>query len=205
MPRQSVCDVVISDRTGYSCSVTQIDLGGGAELRLLGEADADSLFALTDENRAYLRQWLPWLDGTRSVDDTRAFLEEIQKAQAAGRAEHYGLWQEGRLVGTIGIGISDRKPGSAEIGYWLSEGEQGHGLMTRATRALVDYAFDRLGLTRLEIHCALGNERSRAIPERLGFRQEQVLERAEWLYDHFVDLAVYVMDVQSWRWTAGSA
>lgn len=179
--------------------MTQIILGGGAELRPLGEADADSLFTLTDENRAYLRRWLPWLDGTRSVDDTRAFLREIEKARAAGRAEHFGLWQNGRLVGTIGIGISDRKPGTAEIGYWLSAEAQGRGLMTHAARVLVDYAFDRLGLTRIEIHCAVENERSRAIPERLGFHQEGVLERAEWLYDHFVDLAVYVMHVESWH------
>jgi ribosomal-protein-serine acetyltransferase len=51
---------------------------------------------------------------------------------------------------------------------------------------------------RLEIRCATHNHTTRAIPERLGFRQEGIARRAEWLYDHFVDLVVYSMLAVEW-------
>ena len=71
--------------------------------------------------------------------------------------------------------------------------------MTRACRALVTHAFRELGLHRVEIRAAPGNRRSRAIPERLGFRQEGILRDAEWPYDHYVDLVVYAMLADEWE------
>ena len=48
------------------------------------------------------------------------------------------------------------------------------------------------------IHCAVGNRRSRAIPERLGFTQEGIARDAEWLYDHYVDLVTYSLLAPEW-------
>ena len=52
----------------------RIEVGDDLEMRLLEESDAERLFALTDENRAYLRRWLPWLDDTTTVAHTQAFI-----------------------------------------------------------------------------------------------------------------------------------
>ena len=43
-------------------------------LRQLTADDTKELFSVIDANRAYLRRWLPWLDRTRSVEDTRQFI-----------------------------------------------------------------------------------------------------------------------------------
>ena len=48
-----------------------------------------------------------------------------------------------------------------------------------------------MGLHRVEIRCAIDNHRSRAVPHRLGFRLEGQMREAEWLYNHWVDHAVY--------------
>lgn len=71
--------------------------------------------------------------------------------------------------------------------------------MTKACKACIDYAFNELKLHRLEIRCAVENERSRAIPERLGFTNEGTIREAEWLYDHFVDHVVYGMLEREWK------
>ena len=63
--------------------------------------------------------------------------------------------------------------------------------MTRGCRALIAHGFTELDLHRVEIRCAVDNLKSRAIPERLGFRREGQLREVEWLYDHFVDHVVY--------------
>jgi RimJ/RimL family protein N-acetyltransferase len=81
---------------------------------------------------------------------------------------------------------------------WLSADEQGRGTMTEAVRALVDHAFGPWNLHRVEIGAAVGNARSRAIPERLGFRPEGVRRRAERVGDRFLDLVVYAMLAADW-------
>jgi len=166
-------------------------LGDDAELRLLEEPHAYALYQLTDTNRSYLRQWLPWVDETNSVDDTRRFIRIATQQFASNQGYECGLWWHGELVGTIGNHRIDWRNGATSIGYWIGEAYQGHGLMTRAARALIAHAFDTLHLQRVEIRVATGNRRSRAIPERLGFREEGILRQVEWLYDHYVDHVVY--------------
>ena len=50
-----------------------------------------------------------------------------------------------------------------------------------------------MGLYRIEIRCAVQNEKSRAIPEKLHFTNEGTIRDGEWLYDKFVDLVIYGM------------
>ena len=50
-----------------------------------------------------------------------------------------------------------------------------------------------LQLNRIEIRAAIGNVKSQAIPEKLGFAKEGCVREAEWLYDHYVDHIIYGM------------
>jgi len=179
--------------------VRERTLGDGAALRLLEERDAAPLYALIDANRAYLRQWLPWVDKEQSPNTTRAFLRAAQQQFADKRGGQYGIWQHGQLAGVVGQHPIDWANRACALGYWLGAAYQGRGLVTRACRALVSHAVRDLGLHRVEIRAATGNHRSRAIAERLGFRQEGVLRDAEWLYDHYVDLVVYAMLAPEWQ------
>jgi ribosomal-protein-serine acetyltransferase len=173
-------------------------LGDGAELRLLDDEAAAPLFALIDANRAHLRQWLPWVDHEQSVEAARTFLRAAQRQLADNRGGQYGIWHRDQLAGVIGQHPIDWENRAGALGYWLGAAHEGRGLMTRACRALVTHAFRDLGLHRVEIRAAPANRRSRAIPERLGFRQDGILRDAEWLYDHYVDLVVYGMLADEW-------
>ncbi|OGF56046.1 MAG: alanine acetyltransferase [Candidatus Fraserbacteria bacterium RBG_16_55_9] len=174
-------------------------LDAEAELRLLEDRHATELFLLTDQNRDHLRRWLPWVDVTASIEITRKFIRNALKLFAANRGFQAGIWYQGRLAGVIGYHRIDWFNRKTSIGYWLGASFQGKGLMTKACRALVDYAFHDLKLNRVEIRCAAQNKRSRAIPERLGFTQEGVSRQAEWLYDHYVDHVIYAMLASEWR------
>jgi ribosomal-protein-serine acetyltransferase len=174
-------------------------LGSDAELRLLETRHAEEMFALVDQNRFHLRQWLGWVDTNQSVSDSRTFIRGVMQQYANNNGFQAGIWFQGTLAGVIGHNYIDWHNSRTEFGYWLGAPFQGHGLITRSCQALIDYSFDELRLNRVEILCAAGNVRSRAIPERLGFAQEGVFRQAEWLYDHFVDLVVYGMLADEWH------
>ena len=175
------------------------DLGSGLSLRLLERQHAEALFARTDRNRAHLRPWLPWVDAVRSAADTRAFIEEGLQRFARGAGYELGIWQEGALVGVIGVHEIDAQNAQASIGYWLDAAHQGQGIMTRAVVAVLDDLFFERGLHRVEIRVDPENRRSRAIPERLGFRMEGVLREAICYRDRWGDLVIYGILDREWE------
>ena len=174
-------------------------LADGLELRQYRWEDAEVLYAVVDRNREHLRQWLPWVDGTRSADDIRQFLSRVTAQFEEGLGPNFGIWQNDALVGAIGCHPIDRQDRSCSLGYWIAVGHQGQGIITRCCRHLLDYLFHEAGLHRVEIRCGTGNARSHAIPLRLGFRHEGILREAEWVNDRWLDLEVWSMLEQDWR------
>lgn len=169
------------------------------ELRLLQDEHAAALFTVTNYNRLYLREWLPWVDDTRSIEDTRRFIRAGLRQMENENGFHMGIWHQTKLVGVISYNYISHEKRQTELGYWLAAQSQGKGLMTAACRRMTTYAFDALSLRRVEIRCAVENTKSRAIPTRLGFTEEGVVPQLEWLYDHYVDAVVYSMLTENWR------
>lgn len=169
------------------------------ELKLLEIRDTKELFELTNSCRDYLRQWLPWLDGSKTEEDTRTFIEATQKQFASNNGFQAGIWYKGEIAGVIGYHGINWANKSTSIGYWLGEKYIGKGIMTKSCKALVNYALIDLKLHRVEIRCAEENYKSRAIPERLGFAKEGIIREAEWLYDHYVSHVAYGILAKEWR------
>jgi ribosomal-protein-serine acetyltransferase len=173
-------------------------IGPDSEICVLQREHAAELYRVIEGCRAHLRLWLPWVDDTRGVADSEHFIADSLAQLASNQSFQAGIFHKKRLVGVVGYHPIDWRNRKTALGYWLEPGSMGQGLMTRACHAMTDHAFHELGLTRMEIRCATRNARSRAIPERLRFKQEGVARRAEWLYDHFVDLVIYAMLAGDW-------
>ncbi|MGY0694671.1 GNAT family N-acetyltransferase [Virgibacillus sp. FSP13] len=168
-------------------------------LKLLEKEDANELFALVDEARDYLREWLPWVDNMKQVADYEPVIEMWLKQFADHDGFQVGIMYNERLVGMVGFHGIDWSNRKTSIGYWLSEKYQGRGLMTRAVAALIDYAFTAYNLNRVEIQCGIANQKSKAIPERLGLKQEGIIRDGEYLYDHYHDCVLYSVLSQEWE------
>jgi ribosomal-protein-serine acetyltransferase len=167
------------------------------DLRRLEESDADELYGLIEANREYLARWLPWAAGL-TFEGSVEFIRTVRRQEASNDGFQAALVSEGRIVGIAGFHSVNWPHRSTTIGYWLAESHQGRGLMSRAVRALVDHAFGVWDLHRVEIQAAVDNHRSRAIPERLGFREEGVRREAELIGDRYHDLAVYAILAPEW-------
>ena len=147
-------------------------------LRLHQERHAEQMFRLSDENRAHLEPWMPWIQATKSADDSRAYIRDVLRKFAEGREYPFAILEHGEPVGSMGISLAeDAKEG--EIGYWIAKRAEGRGITTRATRAVIRFGFEELELNRIVILAAVDNRRSRAVPERLGFTQEGTYRRRD--------------------------
>jgi ribosomal-protein-serine acetyltransferase len=183
--------------------VLQHDLPGGCSIRLLEESDAEELFVLVDRNRDHLSPWLPWVESTRDPSATLAMIHTTHRQMAGNDGFHAAIVCDGSIVGVVGFHHVDWQNRATSIGYWLSADHEGRGTMTAAVGALLDHAFGVWRLERVEIQAAIDNRRSRAVPERLGFREEGVRIQAERHGDHFVDLVLYAMLAADWAWPRG--
>ena len=168
-------------------------------LKVLEEKDAERVFELTDGSRQYLKEWLPWLDYTKTVEDSREFIRMSRKNFAENKTLNTAIVYKGEIVGMAGFNELAWANKTAKIGYWLGQDYQGHGIMTRVAEALTEISFGQFGMNRTEIRVATGNGKSQGIPERLGYTEEGTLRQVEWLYDHYVDHIVYAMLASEWK------
>lgn len=171
----------------------------GLELRLLEERHAATVFAVVDAERLRLREWLPWVDATRTQDDTLSFIRSALEQFAANSGVVTGIWKDDRFAGVVGTQKIDWLNRKVEIGYWLSGSFQKQGIMTDACRALVTYTLGELDLNRVEIRCATHNVKSSAIPRRLGFTQEGTIREGQLIDGRYSDLLLFGMLQREWR------
>jgi ribosomal-protein-serine acetyltransferase len=168
-------------------------------LRLLREENAEELYLQSDQNRQHLRNWMPWVDDTKSATDTLDFIRRASKAAAEGVQFHYAILLDEKLVGVVGFNRFEKKNRCATIGYWLAKPQTGRGLMTTAVKALIGEGFRQMRLNRIEARVATGNRASQAVCDRAGLKKEGVLRQAEWLYDHYVDLTINSILKSEWE------
>jgi ribosomal-protein-serine acetyltransferase len=177
--------------------VRTISIADGAHLRLWETGDAAELTEVIATNREHLATWLPWAQ-TYGFQDSVEFLE-LQRLQVeANDGFDTALLLDGRIAGGVGFHRIDWINRTTSIGYWLAADAEGRGLMTAAVTALLDYAFFEWELHRVIIEVVVGNERSQAIPERLGFREEAILREAKLLRGSHEDARLYAMLAPEW-------
>jgi len=167
-------------------------------VRPLEPEDAAELHALVEANRSHLARWMPWAAG-QDLDGTERFLAEAEAQFARNDGFQARIAPEGEILGVAGFHAIDWENRNTSIGYWLAAEAQGQGTMTAVVSALLDHAFYEWELHRVEIHCAPGNARSRAIPERLGFREEARLREAELVGGRYLDSVVYGLLEEEWE------
>ncbi|MEX1021586.1 MAG: GNAT family protein, partial [Dehalococcoidia bacterium] len=174
-----------------------IALDGHTRLRPWAPDDAPALYAAIDTNREHIARWLSWAEAY-TPEAAAEFIERVTIASADGRHE-LCLEVDGAVAGGCGWVRLDQTDREGEIGYWLAAPYTGRGLMTRAAEALTEHGFRDLGLHRVVIAALAGNTASRAIPGRLGFREEGTFRSARRHRGEWHDIVWYATTEDEWR------
>jgi RimJ/RimL family protein N-acetyltransferase len=125
----------------------------------------------------------PW------AGEARHFVTELAPAMLAdGTAVPLGIFdaRSGELLGSSDLRALDPRHKTAELGYWSAPWARGRRVTERASRALLSWGFERLGLVRADWKATVGNHASRLTGLRLGFRMvgrqpAAVHQREQWL------------------------
>ena len=176
--------------------INALEVNQEISLHRISYSDTAAIFNLIDEHRESLRTWLPFVDFTLKPADTEAFIGSLLTPQS--REMVFIIRCKERVAGLIGFKDVDRHNRKLEIGYWIAPQFVGKGIITQSLKVLIDAAFYQLGMNRIQIRCAVGNQRSSNVPKRLKFTFEGIERNGEWLNDRFVDLEIYGLLQSEW-------
>lgn len=151
---------------------------GDAELILRPSAERDVAAIRAVYSELDIRYWMGW--GGEDLPDEAEARANIERSATAWRE---GTWAVFRIadattdevVGGVNLRFGDFEV--AEVSYFLRASARGRGLATRAVRLVSRWAFDELGIERIELRAHLDNDASCRVAERAGFTREGI-ERA---------------------------
>ncbi len=145
-------------------------------LRYPLQSDWRAWSALRADSQAFLAPWEPsWAHDALSRGAFRRRLKMYRAEMRQGVTHSFLIFRttDDALLG--GVTLSNLRRGvaqSATLGYWIGASHARHGYSSEALRAVLEYAFQRLGLHRLEAACLPHNEASRRLLLSCGFQDE---------------------------------
>ena len=152
---------------------------------------APVIYQTIEHDRSYLSRWLPFVAFTKKEQDTEKFILSIVGQKGKRRDDVYSIWYNEKFAGLIGFKETDWINQKTELGYWLAKKMQGKGIMTVCVQTLLQFAFQKLGMNRVQIKVARENKKSAAIPQKLNFSFEGTEREGEKHEDTWLDLDVY--------------
>jgi RimJ/RimL family protein N-acetyltransferase len=166
-------------------------------LRAIRDGDAEAVLAY--RSRADVSRYLETEPMTAS--EASAFVAE--RAGATGIAgdgdrAFVVVERDGRVIGDLSLRVGLLVHGQGEIGWVFDPSVGGHGYATEAAAALVDEAFDVLGLHRVWAQLDPRNAASADLCRRLGMRREALLREESWFKGEWGDLEIWAVLADEW-------
>jgi len=138
----------------------------GMDLKQLVPEDAQTYFDLIDADRSHFKHGEE-VTSTK-YPDVQSVLESIENPENPSKLR-FGIWDADVMVGSINL--TPKRPGSAEVGYWVGAKYTGQNYAWRALDILIDYAFWDLNLESLTAWVSPKNRASIRTLERSFFRR----------------------------------
>ncbi|MBR5868419.1 MAG: GNAT family N-acetyltransferase [Clostridia bacterium] len=146
-------------------------------------------------------EFMLW-DPSKTVDDSLARIEEFLRDYTPEKGFYvYAITETGldEPIGAVMLGWIDTDHHSGELVYMLSPAAQGKGYMTEAVSALLDFAFGKLELNRVQADCFLRNPASARVMQKCGMLYEGLMRGLYLGKEGYEDLFVYAILRSDWE------
>ncbi len=173
-------------------------------LRTLSEGDYPAWIEVRRRCRDWLVPWEPRPAGAPlPAEDRGSFAARCgirERERQLGTGYGFGIFVGDRFSGEITLSSIQRGPfQSAFIGYWVDRALAGQGLVPEAVVVTLRFAFETLGLHRVEISIIPRNHASRRVVEKLDLRLEGVASGLLEIDGRWEDHARYAITTEEWQ------
>ncbi len=148
----------------------ELDIEPGLHLVQVQPDHADSMFEYVDYPREYTGKWFPWVERTKSAEDSLAYINLMLASRNEGSEYGYGIELQGKLVGHASLRHLTTGEEEPEIGYWIASDVSGRGIMTKVADRLTKFGLDTLGLDHIIIRARPDNIASNRVAEKAGYK-----------------------------------
>jgi RimJ/RimL family protein N-acetyltransferase len=145
--------------------------GEGVVLRSWRVEDIPAVAAACQDDE--IARWLALVPQPYTEEHARFYVEQCIQSEEDRRPFAIADASTGDVVGSIDMRISRLQTG--HVGYWVAAQSRGRGVAADALRALSQWAFESLGLGRVELVTDPENIASQRVAEKAGFQREGVL------------------------------
>lgn len=172
-------------------------------LRTFTVDDYDQWIEVRERCRDWLVPWEPRPEGAPAMPEDRASFNARcalrERERQLGTGFGFGIFIGRRLLGELTLSSIQRGPfQSAYVGYWVDQAEAGRGYVPEAVVVALAFAFEELGLHRVEISIIPRNARSLRVVEKLEIRKEGVAERFLQIDGTWEDHARFAITEEEW-------
>jgi ribosomal-protein-alanine N-acetyltransferase len=165
--------------------------------------DYEEWASLRARSRAFLTPWEPtWPPDALSRAAFRARLARYSDDWRIDQGYNFFIFDSGNEALAGGIGLSNLRRGVAEtasLGYWIGEPFANQRYMSAALPLVLDFAFDRLRLHRVEAACLPINVPSQAVLLRTGFQKEGYARNYLLIDGKWQDHLLFAILREDWR------
>lgn len=153
-------------------------------------AHADGLWEATRHSLPELLPTMSWAPAA-SLETSRTYATTMEQRWNQQTDWSFTMFFGDETIGSISLMRYQALFSLCELGYWLRSDLAGRGLMTEAGKAVCDFAFDHVGVHRIELRAAIDNPGSRRVAEKLGFSHEGRLREAGWVESGYQDMYLF--------------
>jgi len=159
------------------------------------ESDVEDVFAAAVESRQHVGQWMSWMTGDYAHEDAEKWVLHAVSAWEEDSDYEFIIMdrEDGTIAGSCGLSEISRKYLMGNVGYWVRASKLKLGAARQAVQLLRDFGLEDLGLNRMEIVIAPGNEASQRVAQAAGALYEGILHQRLRVGEIVYDAEMYAL------------
>jgi ribosomal-protein-serine acetyltransferase len=144
-------------------------------LRPFRPDDSTQLYCAVKESLKELKPWMSWATDTYTELTAREYITIARARWDEGTFYAFAITRSAEILGACTLSSIHPIYHLCNLGYWVRTSSHGEGIAGRAAKLAARFAFENVGLIRVEIVIAVGNQASIRVAEKIGAHDDGIL------------------------------